>query len=450
MRWIDIILPEPETSQEFDVLMEEASYLTLTLDDLQQRHGLDSPLVVDQMADVGRRLFRAISDHNNEAFSPDDNPQGSDTPEIGVDQFDQLIGYHIITDGPRASLPWTWLHNGLEFLLEKHPICTATTSSSMPGLAQQRPWMSRCQRASFLVSDDGRSDLHNTLDQLRPDELAQPEILFIPGHTDENIRRLIFREAEAIESALAGGELGQSLANLDFPKAAVTPAKLKEQGINYQAIHFAGPTSGPAIITDTHGQYWMNQLIDEINVPQEKEIEEAMGIEEEIVGVDPITSLLDSVANKYDLEGISDNRIVSGKNGKIARFGSEMPSTGGSDNQPSNPWLLDDGPVEPEDLGAIGGVPPLVFSNSYRALPELGMRFTGAGASTFVGPVVPLFSRPARIFAAYLYNSLADGWSTGGALWNASQKVRQELGPEHPAWLSYGVRGYGTLALQYL
>ncbi len=450
MRWIDIILPEPKTSQEFDTLMEEATYLTGTLDDLQQRHGLDSPKVVEQMADVGRRLFRAISGHNAQAFSADDNPQGSETPEIGHKKHDQLFGYHIVTQGPWAALPWSWLHNGLEFLLEKHPICTATTTSSLPGTAEQRPWMSRCQRASFLVGEDGLNDLQTTLDQLRPDELAQPEILFIPGHTEESVRRLIFREAEAIESALVSGELGESLANLDFPREAVTPAKLKDQGINYQGIHFAGPTSAPAKMSDPQGEFWMNQMIEDINAPQERELEEAMGVEAEVIGIDPITSLLDSVSEKYDREGLSENRVVSGNTGKIAKFGSQTPPNFGPPKNSSNPWLLDDGPVQPENLSAGGGLPPLVFSNSYRALPELGMRFTGEGTSTFVGPVVPIFSRPARIFAGYLYNSLADGWSTGGALWNASRKVRKELGAEHPAWLSYGVRGYGTLALQYL
>jgi hypothetical protein len=28
--------------------------------------------------------------------------------------------------------------------------------------------------------------------------------------------------------------------------------------------------------------------------------------------------------------------------------------------------------------------------------------------------------------------------------------LREEYGAEHPAWLSYGIYGYGTLALHYL
>ncbi len=448
MRWIDIILPETETNQEFDTLMAEAVYLTSDLLEMQNKHGLDSPKIIDQMAEVGRRLFKAICSHDEKAFTPGENTDITQTPQIGVPEHDELLGFHIVTDGQWADMPWTWLHNGLEFVMEKHPVCTATATSKLPETAAQRPWMSRWVRADFLVDDAGDSDLYNTLDQLRPQNLAQPEILFVPGHTDEQIRRLIQREAEAIEGALGRSQLGQNLANLDLPKKSITPSQLKAQSINYQAIHFAGPTSQPAAAADTEGQFWMNRLIDEVNAPEDMELEEAMGVEAEVIGIDPITSLLDSVSEKYDREGLSENRV--GSSG-IARMGGEsIAPTDTNSPKAAPPWLLDDGPVEPESIGATGGMPPLVFSNSYRALPELGKRFTSAGASTFIGPMVPLFSRPARIFAGYLYSNLADGWCSGAAVWKASQHIGQELGKEHPAWLSYGVRGYGTLALQYL
>lgn len=448
MRWIDIILPETETNQEFDTFMAEAVYLTSDMLDLQERHGLDSPKVVDKMAEVGRRLFQAITSQNDQAFIPGEHSKINQTPRIGIPQHDELVGYHIVTSGEWAAMPWTWLHNGLEFVLEKHPICTATKASTLPETAAQRPWMSRWLRADFLVDDAGDSDLYNTLDQLRPQNLTQPEILFVPGHTDEQIRRLIQREAEAIQGALGSGQLGQNLANLELPKESITPSQLKTQSINYQAIHFAGPTSQPAMVSDTEGQFWMNRLIEEVNQPDDTEIEEAMGVEGEVIGVDPITSLLDSVSEKYDTEGLSENRVGAGG---ISRMGGESTQDFDPPSQKSTPqWLLDDGPVEPESIGASGGMPPLVFSNNYRSLPELGMRFTNAGASTFIGPLVPLFSRPARLFAGYLYSNLADGWSSGAAVWNASQHIRKELGKEHPAWLSYGLRGYGTLALQYL
>ena len=39
----------------------------------------------------------------------------------------------------------------------------------------------------------------------------------------------------------------------------------------------------------------------------------------------------------------------------------------------------------------------------------LGQRFLGAGASTFVGTSIPVYSRPARRFAALFYGALATG-----------------------------------------
>lgn len=442
MQWIDIILPEPETNQEFEKNLAEAIKLAGEMSSLQQKQGLDSPLVLDKMAEVGRCLFLALIAHDSRAFTPEANARVFQTPSIGLAEHDDLTGYHIVANDDRSALPWTWLHNGIEFVLEKHPICTNNHSARLPDSLQSRPWMSRCTRAEFLVSDEGDSDLINTLDQLRPADLATPEILFVPGHTDDKIRRMIQREAEAISASLVGERLGHSLASLDLPTESITPAQLKVQGINYQAIHFAGPTSQPAVSSDTLGQYWMNRLIDEVNTPEDLELEEAFGVEGELVGVDPITSMLDSVAEKYDREGITENRVGA----KGISQGSTSSNGGGN----SSPWLLEDGPVDPEGMSLAGSVPPLVFSNSHLALPELGQRFTRAGASTFIGPVVPLFSRPARIFASYLYHNLADGWSSGPAVWKASGQIRQELGKDHPAWLSYGLRGYGTLALQYL
>ena len=63
---------------------------------------------------------------------------------------------------------------------------------------------------------------------------------------------------------------------------------------------------------------------------------------------------------------------------------------------------------------------------------------------------MPLFSRPARIFAGYFYQALGAGWGVGAATWRAARDCRAEFGEEHPVWLSYGVQGYGNLALPYL
>ena len=63
---------------------------------------------------------------------------------------------------------------------------------------------------------------------------------------------------------------------------------------------------------------------------------------------------------------------------------------------------------------------------------------------------MPLFSRPARIFAGHFYQALGGGWNAGAAVWKAAGACRQEFGKKHPVWLSYGTQGYGSLALPYL
>ena len=61
-----------------------------------------------------------------------------------------------------------------------------------------------------------------------------------------------------------------------------------------------------------------------------------------------------------------------------------------------------------------------------------------------------MYSRPARLYAARFYDCPPEGLCTGAALRAASLALRDKYGAEHPAWLSYGMVGYGALALQYL
>jgi hypothetical protein len=452
MHWIDIILPEPETHQELDTLLNQAAEKTRALEQIQQRDGLDNVSVVKQMAQVGGLLFQAVQAFDPAAFDPDPAKAAWQVPDLGDPEHDRLVGFHLVVGGAWPFLPWTWLHNGLGFLLEKHPIVTSESGSSLPSGTDGRPWMQRCRRAEFLVDDQGASSLAGTLDQLRPEDLTAPEFLFVPGHTDDKVRRMIYREAEAIEGALAATDLGEPLARLRVPQNPVTPVQLKELSLAFQAMHFAGSVSQPASGAENGRNSWLDSMIDDLNAPSETDLEAAMGIEGEVLGVDPITSLLDDVSQRYEQEqlagghGYEKNSIEQGAQG-MARFSG---GSGGDTAQGSSPWLLEDGPVEPESLGKAGGIPPLVYSNSYCALPELGRRFIAAGASTFIGPVAPLFSRPARIFSGYCYQALGEGWCAGAAVWQAALQCRRELSADHPAWLSYGVHGYGSLSLQYL
>ncbi len=456
MRWIDIILPEPAMHQELNSRLTAASSLAAEIPVLQEQYGLDSIRVLEVMARAGQELFKGVLAAAPEAFSSAQGPEFQEIPTLGLPGHDELVGYHIVTVPAWVGLPWSWLHNGVGFLFEKHPICVADRGSSLPGGDLNRPWMQRLIRAGFLVGEAGGDTLKENISQLRPADAGRPEILFVPGHTDRKRRQLIYREAELIEGALEHGCQGETLLHLDLPLEPITPSDLVKQGLQYQAIHFAGPTSQPAQPSDHFGEYWMNCLIEETTLPSAHELEDALGLEGEILGVDPVTSLLDDIVERYETAGAPLDTVSAAQAGS-ADTDSHSHAGGGVEFNhsaipaaPARSWLLDDGPVHPENLERSGILPPLIFSNSYQALPALGHRFVRAGASAFIGPVVPLFSRPARIFAGYCYGAMGRGWGAGAAVWKASQDCRLELGRDHPAWLSYGIQGYGQLALQYL
>ena len=164
-----------------------------------------------------------------------------------------------------------------------------------------------------------------------------------------------------------------------------------------------------------------------------------------------VDALLDTVVERYEETEISAANVGAHHGAATVGNADATGAVGGTgDVQLATTWLLEDGPLPPEKLGRGGAVPPLVFSNSYLSLPALGERFLAAGASTFVGPLIPLYSRPARKFVGRFYSFLADGLCTAAALRAAALSLREQLGPEHPAWLSYGITGYGSLALPFL
>ncbi|MBK7672019.1 MAG: hypothetical protein IPJ24_11690 [bacterium] len=444
MRWYDIILPEPGTDQVLDQSLAEAAALAARFPQVQARDGMDALGLMPLMEETGRCLFTALTRAVPHAFDRSRRAATLDAPAVGETVHDALAGFHLVVDACWLGLPWGWLHNGLNFILEQHPLCASLRPAALPPEQARRPWMQRQVRAGFLVGDGGAQDLRSVRDQLQSPGARLPELLFIPGHTDPRMRRLIYREAEMIAEALGAGVAGRPLARLEVPVDAVTPRHLCDQNVAYQILHFAGPTSAPARHDDTLGEYWMNRLLEEASYADDDQVAEAFGCEGEILGVDPVTSLLDDICENHGRQAAHASAgLHAGGNGAAATAG---PAAHGG----SAAWLLDDGPVSPEILGQRGQLPPLVFSNSWCAVPELGARFVRAGASTFVGPLVPLYSRPARLYAGHLYAGMGRGWCAGAAAWQAAARCRQELGRGHPAWLSYGVLGFGSLALQYL
>lgn len=431
MRWLDINLPEPGIRPHLDAAVADARALYATLPDVQQRDGLDAVTVTSIMDDIGCRLFQAVREVAPKAFTPE-RQAAEELPPIGAPAHDELVGYHLIVPAAWRDLPWNWLHNSLHFLQERHPLCWSGSSARLP--ATGRPWMERLNGARYVLDADGNPSARAALARLRADGVGRPDILFVAGHSEEVIRSLIYREADAIAMALEDAPLGRSLASFAMPEQALTPCRLRAQALTYQALHYAGPTSQPPSVADAGDEAWLeNLLVDALTVP-DAEVDSAVGLETAPVGVDQITAMLDEISERAERTPSRAPRHLFGK----------PASTRGAS------WLLEDGPVAPEEFDRDLGLPPLVFSNSYCALNELGSRFHGAGASTVVGPVAPVFSRPARHFAGHFYQALGAGWCAGASVWSACRALRDDLGAEHPGWLSFGVQGFGSLSLHYL
>lgn len=240
----------------------------------------------------------------------------------------------------------------------------------------------------------------------------------------------MFREAEGIDRSLEAATTPRG--RLRIP-GAVTPGLLATRAMLYQALHFAAPTSQPPEVSGAGENRWLAGLMAAAGHPDADAVDQLVGQDLEILGVDPVEAALDQAVEAYARHGARAT-VSSG----VAAFGA------------GSGWMLDDGPVSPEHLGRDGCLPPLVFSNSWCSLGWLGQRFLDAGASTFIGTAIPVFSRPARLFAALFYGFLGDGQGAGGAHRNAALALREKLGPEHPAWLAYGLQGYGSLRLEDL
>jgi hypothetical protein len=421
MRWIDIPLPPPGSCPAFDRHLARAGAFLSDLPRLQERSGLDSPAVVEQMTLAGQDLFQAVTAADPAAFCPDPGRSGSETPASGRAEVDCLVGYHLVAEGDQVNLPWHWLHNGVEFLLSRSPVCAAAHGSRVPAVDPDRVWMHRFGEELFAEA------------AAHPDARPSPEILFVPGHGNDEVRRLMFREAEGIDAALRGAP--RTVARLRIP-GAVTPGLLASRAMLYQALHFTSPTSQHPSVSGAGEQRWLSGLIAAAGAPGLDAVAEVVGMELEVVGVDPVEALLDQVNERCETtRSVPQPELVG------AYAAAAIPSGG---------WLLEDGPFVPESLGRDGALPALVFSNSYCSLTSLGRRFLEAGSSVFVGPAAPLYSRPARRFAAAFYGFLADGHGTASAVRAASLALRSELGDDHPAWLSYGTVGYGSLALRHI
>ncbi len=438
MRWIDIDLADPQRRRAAAPLLARAAARAAAVPSLQESAGVDSPAVTREIVATGQLLWQAVLAVDPFAFSPARDHAGGIDPRVGVAEADHGHGYHLVVAPQDLTLPWTWLHNGPGFLLAHYPLAAGTTGTWSSVGSPTHSWMGRHRDA--LLAELVQGSIPAARRSGRAADAAA-RILFLAGHCEPAVRPLLYREAEAIDDALGAAAVAPALASLWVPQQAIAPGTLARPGGGWQAVHFAGPTSRPPAAAAEEPWSALAQAGWAADASASAGVEAPLPFEEvgelELVGVDPISALLDQVAAR-----------AAHRAGPPPDAATPAAPAGRASEPPR--WLLEDGPVAPESLGRAGGVPPFVFSNSYLSLPGLGPRFLEAGASTFVGPVAAVLSGPAREFAARFYGCLADGWSTAAALRGAALACREHFGEEHPAWLSYGLIGHGCLALRYL
>jgi len=426
VQWLDIDLTRGQDATTRRGLLDRAHAQHERLVRLQQSEGLDSPAVHAALTELGQLLFRAAQTSNPTAFAPERPDVGAASPSLAGAVVENPIGYHLVVATEDLVLPWSCLHNGIRFVLELAPICADRRSSLKS--ARRGAWSRRWEDQIQAEQAGGPSRLGEVVRRFRPEACADPGVLFLDGHGhgDGSVQARL--ERAMLDEALASLGDGQRLAWLESPVGAMTPGRLARTGRRYQGFHFSGATAAPQLASaTTQLSGWEALARDLMMSAQEDE-------ELEPVGVDPVTALLDRISERAE-----QGRLHPWSGGGAA-------ATSGA---PAH-WLLEDGPVSPEDLARHAATPPLVFSNSYLGLTSFGPRFLMSGASAVVGPHLAVSQPRARAFAGDFYRALAAGATVASSVRMAALACRDRSGAEDPAWLSYGLLGSGALALQYL
>jgi len=432
MRWLDIDIRSRSRDSEVNAFLERAQARYGTLAAVQHESGLDGPQVLSCLEEIGQLLFRAARAADASAFAPDRTDGVTRAPApLNAPSDGDGPGYHLIVPDAALGLPWTALHNGVRFLIEQAPICVATRGSRPDDDARpQRPWMRRWADDAFTEAALGPASLGELVRRYRPEACAEPAILFLDGQGGDAGSAHGRRERDMIDGALEVRGDGARLARLETPARALTPATLAATAHTYGGFHFSGATAAAGAAAGTSADALD---LDILSPGTGSVLDDDADLE--VVGVDPVTALLDQINEKADA-------------GALAPW--TRPGAALAVALPASCWQLEDGPVRPEDLARTDAAPPLVFSNSYLSLQALGARFLAAGTSSFVGPQLALAPERASAFSAEFYNALARGNAAAEALRQAALACRSRWGAHHPAWLGYGILGSGALALQYL
>lgn len=419
MHWIDIDLSPENRTRDTSDLLERAAAISGDLCLRQTEHGADSPLLMRTLENVGLYLFQACLSSIPDAFRPTEDRVRSTDPTISDLLFDeQILGYHIIVDKRYMALPWTSLHNGINFVIEKHPLCVAETSSDHAAQIGSA-WARRREEISFTQRALGPVSLDDIVTRMRPEDAGMPEILYMGRQHD------LQSEGELLADSLESTSHGR-LAGFRVQPEPPTPAGIIRSGLRYQGFHFSDDTMTADVAQGSFESVWLGD---------EDEGPIADILEKHVVGVDQITSLLDDINERFE----TGHRTRSGYAASVQST-LTVPAC----------WQTEDGPVRPEDLAFHQATPPMIFSNSYCGLTRLGARFLDCGADLFIGPLAHIPRHTARVFAASFYHHFGKGISAAEAFRYSVLDLRSHEGDWNPLWLMYGIIGQGSLALQYL
>ncbi len=156
MRWIDIDLADPQRRRAAAPLLDRAAARAAAVPSLQEKAGVDSPVVTREILATGQLLWQAVLAVDPFAFSPARGCAGGVDPCVGAAENDHGHGYHFVVAPQDLTLPWSWLHNGPGFLLAHYPLAAGTTGTwAAPG-APTRAWMGRHRDALLAELVQGR------------------------------------------------------------------------------------------------------------------------------------------------------------------------------------------------------------------------------------------------------------------------------------------------------
>ena len=355
-----------------------------------------------EAAAAGRLLFQAARLTGDGVFDPRTAGDPEPLPPPAVPE-QPLPGYHLVLPPSLLELPWVWLHNGMEFLVER----AAVSAGPDPLGAGPVPaaWRHRRRDLRWLAAA-GMDPAAALADHRRRAPAAPADILALAADPHDPRTE---RELAALADALAVPAGGRHLARLR-PAPAGLPALAVGRCLGrYHGVHYAGAAAGAAAAVT-------------VSLPP------------------PADSDRDAVpAGGGGVTGLPDDPDTAGGVGAAAAGRRAVP-------RPHPGWELPDGYLSPERLPP-GPRPPLVTASGGGGLADLGPRWLAAGAHVVAAPQWPVPAATAARFTALFYRALAGG-AVAALAWRHAVLALRAAGDPH--WPAPGLLGDGAFSLLYL